>query len=160
MDLYYRLNVLPIHLPALRERRGDIPAIASHFMKSISKRLNKKEVALNDEIMQRLVQYDWPGNIRELENVIERMINMQSLPAEFTVNRCSDTVFKKGAEECINLELMEMKLINKALMKHKGNITLAAKALGISRNTLYRKMEKYRIQCAEMEQCVKKAQAK
>ncbi len=160
LDLYYRLNVLPIHLPALRERRGDIPAIASHFMKSISKRLNKKEVALNDEIMQRLVQYDWPGNIRELENVIERMINMQSLPAEFMVNRCSDAVFKKGAEECINLELMEMKLINKALMKHKGTITLAAKALGISRNTLYRKMEKYRIQCAEMEQCIKKAQAK
>ena len=160
LDLYYRLNVLPIHLPALRERRGDIPAIASHFMKSISKRLNKKEVALNDEIIQRLVQYDWPGNIRELENVIERMINMQSLPAEFTVNSSTDTAFAKDAEECINLELNEKRLINKALMKHKGNITLAARTLGISRNTLYRKMEKYRIQCTEMEQCVKKEHAK
>jgi len=160
LDLYYRLNVLPIHLPALRERRGDIPAIARHFMKSISKRLNKKEVALNDEIIQRLVQYDWPGNIRELENVIERMINMQSLPAEFTVNSSTDTAFAKDAEECINLELNEKRLINKALMKHKGNITLAARTLGISRNTLYRKMEKYRIQCTEMEQCVKKEHAK
>jgi PAS domain S-box-containing protein len=156
LDLYYRLNVLPIHLPALRERREDIPFIARHFMKSISKRLNKKEVSINDEIMQRLMQYDWPGNIRELENVIERMINMQSLPVEFTSNRELSNILAKDTEECINLERMEMKLIYKALMKHRGNITSAAKALGVGRNTLYRKISKYRIECAEMEQCIEK----
>ena len=156
LDLYYRLNVLPIHLPALRERREDIPFIARHFMKSISKRLNKKEVSINDEIMQRLMQYDWPGNIRELENVIERMINMQSLPVEFTSNRKLSNILARDTEECINLERMEMRLIYKALMKHRGNITSAAKALGVGRNTLYRKISKYRIECAEMEQCAEK----
>jgi DNA-binding NtrC family response regulator len=150
------LNVLPIHLPALRERREDIPFISRHFMKSISKRLNKKEVSINDEIMQRLMQYDWPGNIRELENVIERMINMQSLPVEFTSNRKLSNILARDTEECINLERMEMRLIYKALMKHRGNITSAAKALGVGRNTLYRKISKYRIECAEMEQCAEK----
>ena len=156
LDLYYRLNVLPIHLPALRERREDIPSIARHFMKSISKRLNKKEVVIDDEIMQRLVQYDWPGNIRELENVIERMINMQRLPTEFAVNSHPNAVLMKDTEGCINLEQMEVRLIYKALMRCEGNLTLTAKALGISRNTLYRKIEKYRIECAEVEQCAKK----
>ncbi|HWQ31200.1 MAG TPA: sigma 54-interacting transcriptional regulator [Negativicutes bacterium] len=84
LDLYYRLNVLPIHLPALRERRGDIESIARYFMKSMSKRLNKKEVQLGDDMIQCLKEYNWPGNIRELENVIERMINTQNMPAEFS----------------------------------------------------------------------------
>lgn len=153
LDLYYRLNVLPIHLPALRERRDDIPAIAQYFMKTISKRLNKKEVHLDDEIMSHLMNYDWPGNIRELENVIERMINTQSPPTEFAAHKYLNVVLTENVEDCLDLEQMETKLIQKALTRYIGNITLAAKALGISRNTLYRKMEKYHIECTEMERC-------
>lgn len=151
LDLYYRLNVLPIHLTALRERRDDIPAIAHYFMKTISKRLNKKEMQLDEGIIQYLMQYDWPGNIRELENVIERMINMQSLPVEFAADRPLSITLTEDADECVNLEQMEIKLIQKALVQYSGNITLAAKALGVGRNTLYRKMDKYKIECPEME---------
>lgn len=150
LDLYYRLNVLPIHLPALRERREDIPAIAQYFMKSISKRLNKKELLIDNEIIQNLKLYDWPGNIRELENVIERMINTQSPPTEFIRSGYSSTALLEGMEECVNLEQMEIRLIRKALARCEDNITLAAKALGVGRNTLYRKMEKYKIVCTKM----------
>jgi transcriptional regulator with PAS, ATPase and Fis domain len=152
LDLYYRLNVLPIHLPALRERREDIADIAHYFMKSISKRLNKKEVYIDNEMIQHLKQYDWPGNIRELENVVERMINTQTLPLEFTGNRYSSTVLSEDKEECVDLEQMEIRLIKKALIRCEDNITLAAKALGVGRNTLYRKMDKYQIVCTKTEQ--------
>lgn len=151
LDLYYRLNVLPIHLPALRERRDDIPPIAQYFMRTISKRLNKKEVSLDEEIMGQLMNYDWPGNIRELENVIERMINTQSLPVEFAAHKHFSVVVTDAVEDCLDLEQMEKTLIQKALARYTGNITLAAKALGIGRNTLYRKLEKYHIECAETE---------
>ncbi len=154
LDLYYRLNVLPIHLPALRERRDDIPEIARYFMRTVSRRLNKKEVQLDDEIMSRLVSYDWPGNIRELENVIERIINTQKLPAEFRAGSYQQVTTENAVEECLDLEQMEASLIRKALRKYDGNITVAAKALGIGRNTLYRKMEKYHIECSETEQCI------
>lgn len=152
LDLYYRLNVLPLHLPALRERREDITEIARYFMKSISKRLNKKEVYIDNEIMQRLISYDWPGNIRELENVIERMINTQGFPSVFAGNRNITAETPRGYDECINIEQMEIRLIEKAMQRHEDNITLAAKALGIGRNTLYRKIEKYKIECIKTEQ--------
>ncbi len=152
LDLYYRLNVLPIHLPALRERREDIPRIALYFMKNISRRLNKKEVNIDNEMMQQLKQYDWPGNIRELENVIERMINTQGFPSEFAKNGHTVAELPRDVDECIDLEQMEIRLIRKALRKCEDNITLAAKALGIGRNTLYRKMEKHKIECAKIEQ--------
>ncbi|MGE5677317.1 MAG: sigma-54-dependent Fis family transcriptional regulator [Pseudomonadota bacterium] len=152
LDLYYRLNVLPIHLPALRERRGDIEAIARYFMKSISKRLNKKEVYLDDDIIQCLKEYNWPGNIRELENVIERMINTQNMPAEFSASESASIEIIVGKPECLDLEQTEIRLIKKALTEYGGNITLAAKALGIGRNTLYRKMEKHKIVCTKTEQ--------
>jgi len=151
LDLYYRLNVLPIHLPALRERREDIPRIAMYFMKAISKRLNKKEVLVDNEIIQQLKQYDWPGNIRELENVIERMINTQGFPAQFAGNGYNPAEPPEAVEECIDLEQMENRLIRRALRRYEDNITLAAKALGIGRNTLYRKLEKYKIECTKME---------
>lgn len=152
LDLYYRLNVLPIHLPALRERRGDIESIARYFMKSMSKRLNKKEVYLDDDMIQRLKEYNWPGNIRELENVIERMINTQNMPVEFSRSESAAVDITVSKSECLDLEQTEIRLIKKALAEYEGNITLAAKALGIGRNTLYRKMEKHKIACAKTEQ--------
>jgi PAS domain S-box-containing protein len=152
LDLYYRLNVLPINLMPLRERRDDIPAIARYFMKTISKRLNKKEVRMDDRTIQHLIQYNWPGNIRELENVIERMINMQSHSIEFMAGKYCNTAQADDAEDCVNLEQMEIRLIRKALLRCEGNITSAAKALGVGRNTLYRKMTKYGIECTDVAQ--------
>lgn len=79
-DLYYRLNVLPLKLPALRERREDIPILFDYFMKRKAKKLNKKEVIVDEDYMQKLVEYEWPGNIRELENIVELIVNTESVP--------------------------------------------------------------------------------
>ncbi len=147
LDLYYRLNVLPIHLPALRERKEDILPIAQYFMKTISKRLNKKEINLSAETIKQLQDFHWPGNIRELENVIERMLNTQVIQLQEDVNKKPEC-HRVEIDECLDLEQAEKIFIQKALTKCDGNITLAAKKLGIGRNTLYRKIEKHGMHCS------------
>jgi len=154
LDLYYRLNVLPVHLPPLRERKEDIPLLAEYFMKNISKRLNKKVVDLDSEKINKFLDYHWPGNIRELENAIERMINTQTVQiyagdSTYIAHR-ELPLFE--AEECFDLKQIEKTTVQKALKKCDGNITLTAKKLGIGRNTLYRMIEKHGIRCAETEQ--------
>jgi PAS domain S-box-containing protein len=144
-DLYYRLNVLPLRLPPLKERAGDIPHLIEHFMKKKSHKLNKREVSIPEEYMNYLMEYEWPGNIRELENIVELIINTESLPSNIgaksgMINRENDIM-----GEDITLDSMERLHIEKILKKHKGNITKTSNILGISRNTLYRKMEKYDI---------------
>ncbi len=79
-DLYYRLKVLPIHIPPLRNRKEDIPLLIEYFMDKVSKRLNKRVVPISQEEMDILMNYDWPGNVRELENFVELMINMEYVP--------------------------------------------------------------------------------
>lgn len=165
-DLYYRLNVLPIRLPPLRERKADIPLLSQYFMERISKKLNKKSVNINEETMELLLKYEWPGNVRELENIIELIVNTESIPASFmkvdnntdekteaSLNRLEQAATCEVIKESLNLEFMEKKHILKVLNLYSGNITLCAKALGIGRNTLYRKMSKYGIRCSETEQC-------
>lgn len=142
-DLYYRLNVLPLRLPSLRERSGDIPYLIEHFMKKKSHKLNKREVRIPEEYMNYLMEYEWPGNIRELENIVELIINTESLPSNI-----GSKIGKvhKGDEimgDDITLDSMERLHIEKILKKYKGNITKTSIVLGISRNTLYRKMDKY-----------------
>lgn len=153
-DLFYRLNVLPIKLPPLRERKEDIKLLVEYFMKRIAKRLNKKMVKISDEQMEHLMRYSWPGNVRELENFIELIINTEEIPEHF---KCNDNTLETS--ECIEIEQrdlsldnMEKKYIIKALKKYNGNITLSAKALSIGRNTLYRKIKKHNIDCSEFEQ--------
>lgn len=165
-DLYYRLNVLPIRLLPLRERKDDIPLLSQFFMEKISMKLNKKRVNINEETMKFLLEYEWPGNVRELENIIEMMVNTESIPDSFMKAECNmDGKAKTNPngseqvttceviEESLNLEFMEKRYILKVLNLYSGNITLCAKTLGIGRNTLYRKMEKYEIKCSEIEQC-------
>lgn len=147
LDLYYRLNVLPIHLLALRERKEDILPITHYFIKTISKRLNKKEVHLDSKTIKQLQDYHWPGNIRELENVIERMINTQNIHLHENINKTA-SFHSMDIDECLDLEQAEKVYIQKILIKCEGNITLAAKKLRIGRNTLYRKIEKYDIHCS------------
>lgn len=159
-DLYYRLNVLPIRMLPLRERKGDILLLTQYFMERISKRLNKKSVKINDEAMKALMDYEWPGNVRELENLVELIVNTEAVPESFS--KMTGSIAEKaaitlpvfeGVEENLKLDYAEKQHIIKVLELYKGNISLSAKALGIGRNTLYRKMEVMNINCSEIEQC-------
>lgn len=143
-DLYYRLNVLPLRLPSLRERQDDIPLLIGYFMDRKSKKLNKKKVQIPKEYMDKLLDYDWPGNIRELENLVELIINTESIPAEISSDAASRSSLR-AINEQLTLAEIEEQHIRKALAEFKFNITKASESLGISRNTLYRKMELYEI---------------
>jgi PAS domain S-box-containing protein len=163
-DLYYRLNVLPLMLPPLRQRKDDIPILIDYFMKRISKRLNKRPFELAEAQMQQIMNYEWPGNIRELENFVELIINAESLPLEIpqenamTANGLPSLVaqIKPGDwrfdEKDLTLNEMEKHFILHTLSKYHGNISLSAKVLGISRNTLYRSIENYGIDCSNLKQ--------
>ncbi|AZV57333.1 sigma 54-interacting transcriptional regulator [Clostridium sp. AWRP] len=146
-DLYYRLNVLPLFLPPLRERKRDIPLLIQHFVKNIAQKLNKKEPVISEEYLKKMINYNWPGNIRELENLVELIVNTGSIPAGyFTQGNCDNEVLVDISDECLKLDYMEKEHVIKVLKKFKGNITHSAEALGIRRNTLYSKIKKYNIQ--------------
>jgi two-component system, NtrC family, response regulator AtoC len=149
-DLYYRLNVLPIHLPPLRERKEDIPALAEHFIALYNKKLGLRIKGISQEAMERFVQYSWPGNVRELENIIERgmilaendTIGVEALPMHVQEGTQSTPVpaglsIKKGARE------MELRLIKEALTKTGGNRLQAARILEISHKALLYKLKEY-----------------
>jgi PAS domain S-box-containing protein len=155
-DLYYRLNVLPVYLPPLRERKDDIALLIEFFMNTISKRINKRKVKIPKEYLDYLINYDWPGNIRELENVIELIINTESIPLNLEKKITKPKMdFVNIKEDCLKLEYIEKQHIMKVMEKYNGNVTLTAKALGIGRNTLYRKLNKYNFDCSEMKQSSK-----
>ncbi|OBR91457.1 MULTISPECIES: sigma-54-dependent Fis family transcriptional regulator [Clostridium] len=153
-DLFYRLNVLPIPLPPLRDRKDDICLLVDYYMNRISKKLNKRKIKITSDQMDKLVQYEWPGNIRELENVIEFFINIEHIDENIIQ---SEGLFKEDNVKNsriyydgdfmfnMNLENLEKTHIENVIRKFKGNFTLAAKAMGIGRNTLYRKIKKYNI---------------
>lgn len=153
-DLYYRLNVIPISLPSLRQRRDDISLLANFMMKEYARKLNKNVVDIDKNVMNLMVNYKWPGNIRELQNVIEYSVNMSS-SSIITLDTIPNRIKRvERSEEVIldnditTLEELERKEIIKALNKYKDykkDKELVAKALGISRATLYRKLEKYNI---------------
>ncbi len=146
-DLYYRLNVLPIYLPPLRERKGDIILIIEYFIKRISRKLNKKEITIPEEYLKKIFNYSWPGNIRELENVVELIINTESIPTNyFSEESCDSELLIDISEDCLKLDSVEKEHLIKVLKKFKGNITHSAEALGIRRNTLYSKIKKYNIE--------------
>jgi two-component system response regulator HydG len=144
-DLFYRLNVILIHLPPLRSRRNDIPLQARHFMKRFIAEQNKDINDISSDAMRRLLDYDWPGNVRELENCIEhavvlakgRRIEVYDLPATL---QNVDRPKSQGT-----MVENEVKLLEKMLDECDWNKKEAARRLGISRNTLYRKLRKYGI---------------
>lgn len=148
-DLYYRLNVISIQMPALREIKDDIPHLAHHFMKKFSKETHRKVTRITPEVMDLLMRYDWPGNVRQLENIIERafalgegdIICNNDLPSE--IRNIDKQLSISNAN--LNLNENEKTLIMRALRQTDGNKAEAAKLLGINITTVYRKMEKYRI---------------
>lgn len=151
-DLYYRLNVIPIELPPLRERKEDIPALIEYFIHKYCREMGREKIGISEDALERIVQYSWKGNIRELENVVERlvilsqgnMIYKEDLPKEILIqnDEASEFILPK---EGINLEEVEKSLIQQALKKTDYNQTKAAKLLGITRHTLIYRMEKYDI---------------
>ncbi len=144
-DLYYRLNVFTIFIPPLRERRVDIPPLVDHFVQKYATLMNKQTVGIAPEAMDLLIRNRWPGNIRELENVIERAMVLAKPPAINT----GDLPFQlsqphEAVEQQDDLiTSMEKIHIAKVLAKHNWNITRSAEALGIDRVTLYSKISKY-----------------
>lgn len=149
-DLYYRLNVIPLRLPSLRERKEDIPILIEYFMAKISHRINKKPLNISIWELNKLKNYTWPGNVRELENFIELSINKERIPIEFLdieANIKDEFGINANNIELMSLEDVERKHIKEILWKTEFNMTKASKILGIGRNTLYRKIEKYKITC-------------
>jgi sigma-54 dependent transcriptional regulator, acetoin dehydrogenase operon transcriptional activator AcoR len=147
-DLYYRLNVLTIYLPPIRERKEDVPLLVSHFLEKHNHQLGKSVNRVTDEVMECLTAYSWPGNVRELENIIERAMNLvagDEISMEFIPPRLRQ---KREAEPAAGIKPMtemERDLIEKALDECRWNVTQTARRLGIGRNTLYRKINDYGI---------------
>ena len=143
-DLLFRLNTVEIHLPPLRERREDIPTLATHFLLRYASRYGKPVRGLDAPALQLLLQYAWPGNVRELEHTLERSVLMcrgEEIKAA-DLGLSLQRPHSQNLDE-LDLEAVESILIRKALQRFQGNVSQAAEALGLSRGALYRRMEKY-----------------
>ena len=160
-DLYYRLNRMPIHIPSLRMRKKEIPALAEYLIQKINQDYGRNVEGLTDDAVEHLCSYNWPGNVRELENVLGRAIifmafhetyiqvkHIQQLTNKDDLNQKKSVIMVTvGDDQKLStlVEQYESKVINQVLHKCKGNKTLSAKSLGISLRSLYYKIEKYNI---------------
>lgn len=150
-DLFYRLNVIKIKVPPLRERDGDIEVLAYDFLNILSEKMDKKVYKISKDALMLLNTYSWPGNVRELRNVIERSLNMSDNSDELNVKYLPDKLKNNFVIDDVcsldkQMYIAEKKAIHKALLVYKGNKSLAAKKLGISRVTLYEKLKKYKME--------------
>ncbi len=144
-DLLYRMNTVELRMPSLAERTDDLDLLINHFIQVFGKKYNKDKVRIDAATVNKLKKYPWPGNIRELEHAIERAIILADgnklTSQDFLLN--TNRVASQDDEDILNLSEMEKRLILKALDKHNGNVTRAAKELGIDRLALYRRLQKY-----------------
>lgn len=142
-DLLYRINTIELHIPPLRERGTDIDLLAEHFLQRYRKKYKKDIRNISGPAMKKLREYNWPGNVRELQHAIERAVILASgltlTPDDFMLKSAS---YRKSKAENLNLDQLEKEAIEKALSQSGGNMNRAAELLGISRFTLYRKIEK------------------
>jgi DNA-binding NtrC family response regulator len=146
-DLYYRLNVLSLRMPALRERREDIGLLAIHFIQTLASELGVEAPQLEERALDRLLDYDWPGNVRELKNVIERSLLLNQSPSLCITGTEIQSGDRRAqqSETSLQLEAVEKRHILKVLDLHSGNKSAAARVLGISRKTLERKAQTWGI---------------
>jgi two-component system, NtrC family, response regulator HydG len=144
-DLLYRINTVEIDLPPLRERKEDIHLLAEHFLTMYKKKYHKPVISFDPVAMRKLEHYNWPGNIRELQHAVERAVILSDAevlhPSDFYFNQSGST--ESLNLDDYNLDEVEKTIIRKVLNKHEGNVSKAAKELGITRTSLYRRMEKY-----------------
>jgi DNA-binding NtrC family response regulator len=151
-DLYYRLNVITIHLPPLSERSGDIPLLAQHFLAQKSQAMNKGIQDMDSDTLDLLSQYSWPGNVRELENVIERAVALENGPTirshdlPESIRNLSIETYRHTPSAVPSLEEQEIHYIKWVLDKCGGNKTRAARIMGIDRVSLWRKMKRFGIE--------------
>jgi transcriptional regulator with PAS, ATPase and Fis domain len=159
-DLYYRLNVVAVHLPPLRERKDDIPLLAEHFLKFYSVENNKQISALSEKAMELLIAYSWPGNIRELENAIEQAVALsfqavlvpEDLPRD--VREQGSSRFPAPAPEdgqflfsdTPSLEEVKKRYVLQVLKQSQGNVSATARILNVDRRSLYRMLARYKIE--------------
>ncbi|MEE4258009.1 MAG: sigma-54 dependent transcriptional regulator, partial [Bacteroidales bacterium] len=147
-DLLYRFNTISIHVPALRERKSDIRPLFHYFKEKFESRYAKKCLEVKAGVFEKLESWHWPGNIRELEHAVEKVVimceNGAITPDDFIFNLNGNAVLASGMES-LNLEENEMRIINKAIVSCSGNLSQASRVLGITRKTLYNKINKYGI---------------
>jgi len=159
-DLYYRLNVIPIHLPPLRERRDDIPLLAQFFLRKFSREDDRQHMRFSDEAMKQLRRYSWPGNVRELQNVVERMVSLsngrvmgvedlpdylheEEAPADDGMAIPAELTLREARQHW--MELFEKKYLVELINKYNGNISRVARKAGVHRMTIYRMLKQYNI---------------
>lgn len=147
-DLLYRINTIEIEIPSLRDRMEDIPLLSSHFLKYYADKYNKSVSKISEAAMTRMNKHPWPGNIRELQHAIERAVILSNSsvlqPEDFTFNTSSGKDNEQPLNlDQFNLDEVEKLLIRKVLKKYNGNITQAASELGLTRSSLYRRLEKH-----------------
>ena len=152
-DLYYRLNVVEIHLPSLKERESDIPLLADHFLDRYRRQMNKNIMGISNDAMRALMNHEWKGEIRELENVIERsvifcneeFINVKHLPVQFQ-SETEPTDFTPSGSLDESVRRFEKEIITRALESNDFNKEKTADTLQVGLSTLYRKMKELNIQ--------------
>jgi DNA-binding NtrC family response regulator len=142
-DLLFRLNTIEIRIPPLRERREDIAVLATHFLRQHSQRYRKNLQGFEPPALQVLLRHAWPGNVRELDHAVERGVLMAQGPTLVSSDLALSTRESNAPIEEMSLEDVESLLIKKALARFGGNVSQAAKALGLSRSALYRRLQRY-----------------
>ena len=152
-DLYFRLNVLSLRIPPLRERRQDIPLLVAHFLERIT-RSTGQEHTLSDDALKAMLAFDWPGNVRELENSLERacalntgpLIHLGDLPGSISGARSQEAAVNEGSAKIVPMADLEKQTIINTIAQLNGDKLLAARLLGIGKTTLYRKLKEYAVQ--------------
>ncbi|MEZ4302533.1 MAG: sigma 54-interacting transcriptional regulator, partial [Polyangiaceae bacterium] len=150
-DLFYRINVVRIDVPPLRDRGSDVLRLASFFLTRVAARGRAVKPELSPQVAERLLAYEWPGNVRELENCVERAValarfdqlSVEDLPERIQTHRSERITIAEGTEDIVSLEEMERRYIMRVLKLLGGNKARAAQLLNLDRRTLYRKLEKY-----------------
>ncbi len=148
-DLLYRINTVEIELPALRDRTGDVKLLADFYLDTFKKKYQKPELSLSMESLEKLNTYDWPGNVRELRHIMERAVIMAEQdiisPTDIMLSSATKEDTEMDLDANLTIEEVEEKLIRMALKKNQGNISKAARDLGLTRTSLYRRLQKYGI---------------
>jgi transcriptional regulator with PAS, ATPase and Fis domain len=148
-DLLYRINTVEIRLPPLRERAEDIPELARYFLDLYARKYNRTAKRIDTSAMEKLIAYPWPGNVRELHHALERAVIMSDherlQPSDFFFASAESTAVSDEDMTfgSYNLDDVEKMVIRRTLARHQGNISRAARELGLTRTSLYRRMEKY-----------------